>query len=86
MIYMERHAVDENVHRYYSVEVHQDLFGTWVVLRHWGRIGSKWGKRLILGYETKKAAISSLEQILHQKRRRGYVQLPSRLSGEVDRQ
>jgi predicted DNA-binding WGR domain protein len=32
---------DRNIARAYTVEFGQDLFGEWIIRRHWGRIGTQ---------------------------------------------
>ncbi|GBF59123.1 hypothetical protein PbB2_02815 [Candidatus Phycosocius bacilliformis] len=32
---------DRNIARAYAIEFGQDLFGAWVLRRHWGRIGTQ---------------------------------------------
>ena len=44
-----------NLHRYYRLDVQPDLFGTWCVIREWGRIGKSGQVRIVL-YPTSEAA------------------------------
>jgi predicted DNA-binding WGR domain protein len=32
---------DRNIARAYTIEFGQDLFGEWIIRRHWGRIGTQ---------------------------------------------
>ena len=39
MIVLTRSDPDLNMHRFYALDVAPTLFGGWVVVREWGRIG-----------------------------------------------
>ncbi len=62
---------DRREWRYYRMEVWPDLFGRAVLVRHWGRIGTR-GRRRLDPYPDPGAAINALAAIVHVKRRRGY--------------
>lgn len=40
-IYLERIDRAKNMARYYRLSVAKTLFGEWVMIREWGRIGSR---------------------------------------------
>jgi predicted DNA-binding WGR domain protein len=62
---------EQNMQRFYRMEVSRDLFGRAVLVRHWGRLGTRGRQRLDL-YPDPGAAINALAEILRAKRRRGY--------------
>lgn len=74
------HRIDntQNMARFYIVMVEPSLFGEWMVLRQWGRIGSRGQQRVEL-VEGLLAAQRRAQEIVAVKRRRGYVDvgLPS---------
>ena len=39
VLYLERRVPEGTVSRYYRIAVWPTLFGSWVVVREWGRIG-----------------------------------------------
>lgn len=62
----------QNMARFYALDLECDLFGDWVVLRRWGRIGKpgRASRTACTGAEAALALIGRLEQA---KRRRGYL-------------
>lgn len=68
------HKVDpsRNIHRYYKVEVTKDLFGGWVLLREWGRIGSP-GQLRRLHCDDWNTTARQFEAIVARRAARGYV-------------
>ena len=63
---------DANRHRFYLLRTLPTLFGDWILLREWGRIGSPGRVRCDL-HETEDEAMSALIKLAHRKYRRGYV-------------
>ncbi|PSB57465.1 hypothetical protein DSM107010_39960 [Chroococcidiopsis cubana SAG 39.79] len=60
-------------HRYYRAELRQDLFGTWIVMKVWGRIGSRLGgtkETLCITYEE---ADSCFQAAIQKRAKRGYT-------------
>lgn len=58
--------------RFYRLELHPDLFGGRVLVRHWGRIGTRGNERRIwFGDDT--AALAARDKWRDRKVRRGYV-------------
>lgn len=72
MIYLERHNPDDNLHRYYCINLRQDLFGAWVMERNWGRVGSHRGQSLSLSFSSKDEAQKELMRLQQIKAKRGY--------------
>jgi predicted DNA-binding WGR domain protein len=62
---------ERNMQRFYRMEVSSDLFGRAVLVRHWGRLGTR-GRQRLDPYPDPGAAINALAEILRAKRRRGY--------------
>lgn len=58
--------------RFYRLSLVRDLFGGVVLLRQWGRIGTR-GQSLAEHPADAAAALERLRQIERAKRRRGYV-------------
>jgi predicted DNA-binding WGR domain protein len=62
----------KHMHRYYRMDVQLDLFGTWCLMREWGRIGRA-GQMRSVSYPTPHEAEAALEKQCRVKQRRGYV-------------
>ena len=78
------HRIDptRNMHRFYSLDVQPDLFGAWMLMRSWGRLGSA-GQARGEPYENPADANAALERQRRVKERRGYVRVgQARLRGE----
>ena len=63
---------DANRHRFYVLRTLPTLFGDWVLLREWGRIGSP-GRLRRDCHTSESDAISALAKLAKQKHRRGYA-------------
>jgi len=61
-----------NVARFYALMLERDLFGRVVLVRHWGRIGTRGRERTD---EHASEAEAALEKLAAVKRRRGYQDL-----------
>ena len=70
-IYLERCEPTFNRQRFYAITVTQTLFGSWAMVREWGRIGHP-GMVRETWFKTKTAAIEAGVQIRRQKEKRGY--------------
>jgi predicted DNA-binding WGR domain protein len=57
--------------RFCQLEVWPDLFGRALLIRHWGRIGTK-GRRRLDPHPDPGAAINALARLARARRRRGY--------------
>lgn len=62
---------ERNEWRYYRMEIWPDLFGSALLVRQWGRIGTE-GRRRLDPHPDPGAAINALAHLARQKRRRGY--------------
>ena len=70
-ITLNRVDPENNLARFYFMDVSPTLFGDWVLLREWGRIGQSGQKRWDW-FTDEKAALSALQGIQKQKERKGY--------------
>ena len=57
--------------RFHQMEVWPDLFGRALLVRRWGRIGTK-GRHRFDPHPDPGAAINALARLAHARRRRGY--------------
>ena len=62
---------DQNMARFYRVEVLPDLFGEIVVERRWGRIGGR-GQSQSASYRSTSLAEAAASRLIVAKERRGY--------------
>jgi predicted DNA-binding WGR domain protein len=62
------------VARFYALLVERDLFGTVVLVRNWGRIGTN-GREMVEEFSTEIKAGRALEVLAQRKRQRGYRDL-----------
>jgi predicted DNA-binding WGR domain protein len=60
-----------NMRRYYRLDVQQDLFGFWLFVREWGRLGYS-GQTRIAAIPTLDEACLALQRQQRAKERRGY--------------
>ncbi len=71
---LHRRDPEQGVARFYSLMIERDLFGTVLLVRNWGRIGTK-GQELVEIHADEIAAGLALEAVARAKRRRGYRDL-----------
>ena len=69
---LHRLEPERNVARFYTLMIERDLFGRTVLVRHWGRIGTRGRERTD---EHASEAEAALEKLAAVKRRRGYQDL-----------
>jgi len=70
-IHLERREPARNRLRFYAITVTRTLFGSWAVIREWGRIGQP-GTVRETWFETESAAIEAGEKVRQRKEKRGY--------------
>ena len=70
-IRLERREPTHNRLRFYNIAVTRTLFGSWAMVREWGRIGQP-GTVRETWFETETAASEAGEQVRQRKERRGY--------------
>ena len=71
---LRRLAPEENVARFYALMIERDLFGHVVLVRCWGRIGTR-GRERVDPHSSEDEAAAAMAQIAAVKRRRGYQDL-----------
>ena len=78
------HRIDRarNTRRFYRLDVQPDLFGWWVVVREWGRIGT-WGQMRETSFATFDEAHMVLQRQRRAKEKRGYLEIEGPLAGEI---
>ena len=74
LIRLQKHDPARNQYRYYNLDVQPNLFGSWSVIREWGRIGRRGQQRVEL-CDSREEADRVFVAKLRQKRRRGYNQV-----------
>lgn len=70
-IRLERREPARNIQRFYAILVTPTLFGSWAVVREWGRIGQP-GTVRETWFETEEEASAAGEQWRMRKVKRGY--------------
>jgi predicted DNA-binding WGR domain protein len=70
-VHMRRIDPTRNMARFYEVSLEPSLFGTWAVVRRWGRIGCQGRSRLEL-CDNADDAFDCIKRLIAAKRRRGY--------------
>ncbi len=73
-IYLEHIDASRNMARFYHLFLRNDLFGTIVAVRCWGRIGQS-GRELTWPCASVTEAVEQIECFAKVKRRRGYRDL-----------
>lgn len=58
--------------RYYTAQLHQDLWGDWVVTRTWGRKGTRLGRSMNVLCESYEAGMKELESVQLRRKQHGY--------------
>ena len=70
-IHLERREPARNIQRFYAITVTRTLFGSWALVREWGRIGQP-GTVRETWFETEGEAWEAEEQWRTRKEKRGY--------------
>ena len=71
---LRRVEPEQNVARFYALMIERDLFGRVILVRHWGRIGSK-GRERAEVYADEGDATQTMGKLAAAKRQRGYQDL-----------
>lgn len=58
--------------RFYRLDIERDLFGGFLLMKQWGRIGAR-GRIMAERFESEAPALAALQKQADRKRRRGYV-------------
>lgn len=61
-----------NMRRFYRLDIEHDLFGGFLLMKQWGRIGAR-GRIMAERFESEAPALAALQKQADRKRRRGYV-------------
>lgn len=59
--------------RYYQADIIQDLFGTWLVKRSWGGLGSRRGNSKTHAVTTYEDALQLIKEVSQKRQKRGYI-------------
>ncbi len=70
-VYLKKHNPEKNQHRFYVLSVEPSLFGTWLLIRTWGRIGENRRTRIEL-HDTLESAEAGLKRKEQEKLGRSY--------------
>ena len=70
--YLEYGDPSKNSYRFYALQVTQTIFGSWALIRIWGRIGCQGGTRLESWFDREHKAQNAAMKIKKTKERRGY--------------
>ncbi len=71
-VVLYRIDASRNMRRYYRLDVQPDLFGVWLLIREWGRIGQP-GQTRVESFRTIGEAHAALQRQQLAKRSRGYA-------------
>jgi len=63
---------DQNMRRFYRLDLQPDLFGAWCLVREWGRIGQA-GRIRSEPYPGESEAAAQLRRLSRRKQGKGYV-------------
>jgi predicted DNA-binding WGR domain protein len=72
MIELRRIDPAQNMRRFYRLDVEPDLFGGFLFLKRWGRIGAH-GQTKAERYDDEAPALAALQRHAESKRRKGYA-------------
>ena len=70
-MHLRRIDPDRNMARFYTMSVQPNLFGEWLLLREWGRIGSA-GRFVTRGFASECEAALAMAEHLKAKLGNGY--------------
>jgi predicted DNA-binding WGR domain protein len=70
VLVMRRVEAETNVHPFYALMIERDLFGRTVLVRHWGRIGTR-GRERVDAHASEVEATEAMGKLAAAKRRRG---------------
>ena len=62
-----------NMRRFYRLDVQPDLFGGVLLVKQWGRIGTR-GRIVDESYQSEALATDAMQRQAERKRRRGYAE------------
>lgn len=59
--------------RYYQAFISKDLFGTWVLVKQWGRVDGAQGRQITVPYASQAHAKLALSEVERRRIARGYI-------------
>lgn len=71
-IELRRIAPARNIRRFYRLDITPDLFGGFLLIRQWGRIGAS-GRVVTERFDDEADAVAVMAQHSRRKQRRGYL-------------
>ena len=83
MTLLHRRQPDQNMARFYAISIERSLFGEFMLVRQWGRIG-KLGQLRSDWFRNQADAVAAGERLIQTKRRRGYGEVECRGEGDAD--
>ena len=63
---------EHNQRRWYVIAWGPTLFGSWAVVRTWGRLGTDWTRRQVDEFDTPQEAAAEARAQIERRERRGY--------------
>ena len=81
--YLRRIDSSLNMARYYALAIQPTLFGGSSVVREWGRIGTR-GRCKVELFDNFEQAVRIKDRIERSKRRRGYCEVASPKTGDIE--
>ncbi|MGC1301472.1 MAG: WGR domain-containing protein [Caulobacteraceae bacterium] len=76
MTLLHRRDPMKNLARFYAISLEPSLFGGILLVRVWGRIGTR-GRARTEAFSDESAASAAGERLVELKRHRGYLEVPS---------
>ena len=73
-ILLYRIDANRNMRRFYRLSLDRDLFGYWILVNEWGRIGRP-GQTQLRAFASRAAAEALCAKTVQQKRLRGYYNI-----------
>lgn len=80
-VYLIRVDPSRNIRRFYKMLLAPSLFGEWVLVREWGRIGAA-GTTKADHFPSPGEALLAMQELVRRKKRRGYFSLRGSASDE----
>jgi predicted DNA-binding WGR domain protein len=72
-VFLRRIDHTRNMQRFYRLDVQPDLFGGVLLVKQWGRIGTR-GRIVDESYQSEALAADAMQRQAERKRRRGYAE------------
>ncbi len=71
-VHLRRIDAGRNMRRFYRLDVQPDLFGGVLLVKAWGRVGTR-GRVVGESYDSEALAAGAMQRQAERKRRRGYA-------------